>query len=104
LISQDDPNIGYVHLIATNPNRRRHGLGGALYRQFFTDVAGRGVRQVRAVTWPGNRVSVAFHRSVGFQLVDGPGSQRLYGSPAFADYDGEGEDRVIFVRELDFEA
>jgi ribosomal protein S18 acetylase RimI-like enzyme len=102
-ISQDDPEVGYVHMIATNPNRRRSGLGAALYGQFFADVAGRGVREVRAITWPGNRVSVAFHRSVGFQLVDGPGSQRLYGSPAFADYDGEGEDRVVFVRKLGIE-
>jgi hypothetical protein len=54
-----------------------------------------------AITWPGNRVSVAFHRSIGFRLEDGPGTQRLYGSPAYPDYDGDGEDRVVFVRELD---
>ena len=100
-ISQDHPDVGYVHMIATNPNRRRHGLGAALYRQFFADVAARGVREVRAITWPGNRVSVAFHRSMGFQVDDGPGTQRLYGTPAFPDYDGDGEDRVVFVRELE---
>ncbi|HEX5823836.1 MAG TPA: GNAT family N-acetyltransferase, partial [Candidatus Limnocylindrales bacterium] len=100
-ISPDDPEVAYAHMIATDPNRRRHGLGAALYRQFFGDVAGRGVRRVNAITWPGNRVSVAFHRSIGFALVDGPGTQLLYGSPAYADYDGDGEDRVVFVRELD---
>jgi hypothetical protein len=83
-ISPDDPEVGYVKMIATNPNRRR-----------------RGVRQVMAITWPGNRASVAFHRSVGFRLTDGPKTQNLYGSPAFADYDGDGEDRVLFIRELD---
>ena len=99
-ISQDDPQTGYVHMIATDPNRRRHGLGAALYGRFFDDVASRGVRRVKAITWPGNRVSVAFHRSIGFRLEDGPGTQRLYGTPAFPDYDGDGEDRVVFVREL----
>ena len=69
--------------------------------RFFDDVAARGVRRVMAITWPGNRVSVAFHRSIGFRLEDGPGTQRLYGSPAYPDYDGDGEDRVVFVRELD---
>jgi RimJ/RimL family protein N-acetyltransferase len=59
------------------------------------------VRRVMAITWPGNRVSVAFHRSIGFRVVEGPGTQRLYGSPAFPDYDGDGEDRVVFVRELE---
>jgi ribosomal protein S18 acetylase RimI-like enzyme len=100
-ISPDDPDVGYVHMIGTDPNRRRRGLGGQLYQQFFTDVAGRGVRRVAAITWPGNRVSVAFHRSIGFLPVDGPGTQHLYGSPAIPDYDGDGEDRVVLVRELD---
>jgi GNAT superfamily N-acetyltransferase len=99
-ISPDDPEVGYVHMIGTNPNRRRGGLGAALYERFFADIAGRGVRRVVAVTWPGNRVSVAFHRSMGFRPENGPRTQRLYGSPAFPDYDGEGEDRVVLVREL----
>jgi GNAT superfamily N-acetyltransferase len=100
-VSPDDPETGYVHMIATNPNRRRHGLGAELYRRFFDDVARRGVRRVKAITWPGNRVSVGFHRSIGFRVDDGPGTQNLYGSPAYPDYDGDGDDRVVFVRELD---
>ncbi|MEA2544863.1 MAG: hypothetical protein QOI09_136 [Chloroflexota bacterium] len=103
-ISPDDPEVGYVKMIGTNPNRRRHGLGAELYRRFFDDVAGRGVRRVKAITWPGNRASVGFHQSIGFGLVDGPGTQNLFGFPAFADYDGDGEDRIVFVRELDSEA
>jgi len=39
-ISPDDPEVGYVKMIGTNPNRRRHGLGAELYRRFFDDVAG----------------------------------------------------------------
>ena len=100
-VSPDDPDTAYVHMIATNPNRRRHGLGSALYRRFFDDVARRGVRRVKAITWPGNRVSVGFHRSMGFRIVEGPGSQNLYGTPAIPDYDGDGEDRAVFVRELE---
>ena len=60
----------------------------------------RGVRRVRAITWPGNRQSVSFHRSMGFRVDDGPGTQNLYGTPAYADYDGEGDDRVVFTRDL----
>jgi hypothetical protein len=51
---------------------------------------------VQAITWPGNRGSVAFHRSIGFEPVAGPGSQNIYGTAAFADYDYPGEDRVVF--------
>ena len=99
-ISQDDPTVGYVHMIAADPNRRRSGIGRALYERVFTDLSGRGVTRVKAITWPGNRQSVAFHRSVGFRIDDGPGTQNLYGTPAYADYDGEGDDRAVFVRDL----
>ena len=62
---------------------------------------GRTVRtRVTAVTWPGNRISIAFHRSVGFAVDDGPGTQSIYGTPAHVDHDGDGEDRVVFLLDL----
>jgi GNAT superfamily N-acetyltransferase len=100
-ISPDDPSTAYVHLVGTDPNHRRRGLGRVLYERFAVDVEVRGVRRLTAVTWPGNRISVAFHVGIGFEPVRAPGSQNLYGTPAFADYDGEGEDRVVFERRLD---
>jgi ribosomal protein S18 acetylase RimI-like enzyme len=99
-ISQDDPATGYVHMIAADPNHRRGGIGRALYERVFDDLASRGVRRVSAITWPGNRQSVAFHEAIGFRVDDGPGTQNLYGTPAYADYDGDGDDRVVFVRDL----
>ena len=68
-------------MIGTNPNRADAGLGRQLYERFFEDVRARGARRVVAVTWPGNRVSVEFHRAMGFEPADGPGTQRLYGTP-----------------------
>ena len=100
-VSQDHPDTGYVHMIAAEPSRRRRGLGRALYERAFADLAARGARRVCAVTWPGNRTSIAFHRALGFRVDDGPGTQRLYGTPAYADYDGPDEDRVLFSRDLE---
>jgi ribosomal protein S18 acetylase RimI-like enzyme len=99
-ISQDDPATGYVHMVAADPNRRRAGIGRALYQHVFDDLGSRGVRLVKAITWPGNRQSVAFHSSIGFRIDDGPGTQNLYGTPAYPDYDGDGEDRVVFTRDV----
>jgi GNAT superfamily N-acetyltransferase len=99
-ISPDDPTTGYVHMIGADPNLRERGLGRGLYEAFIADVAARGVRRVKAITWPGNRVSVGFHTAIGFQVDAGPDTQRLYGTPAYPAYDGEGEDRVVFVREI----
>jgi ribosomal protein S18 acetylase RimI-like enzyme len=99
-ISPDDPATAYVHMVAADPNMRRQGIGRALYRAFIDDVAARGVRAVRAITWPGNRRSVEFHRALGFAVDDGPGTQRLYGTPAHADYDHPGEDRVVLMLDV----
>jgi ribosomal protein S18 acetylase RimI-like enzyme len=99
-VSPDEPSVGYVHLVGTGPNHRRRGIGRELYRRFIDDVAGRGVREIRAITWPGNRSSVAFHRSIGFEPLAGPGSRNLYGTPAFAAYDYPGDERVVFRLDL----
>ncbi len=99
-ISPDRPDDAYIHMVATSPNHRGAGLGRALYERFFEDVRGRGVRRVTAITWPGNRVSIAFHRAMGFTPADGPGTQNLYGTPAYPDYDAEGDDRAVFSREV----
>lgn len=99
-VSPDHPEQAYIHMVATSPNHRRTGLGRALYERFVADVSSRGVRRVTAITWPGNRVSVGFHRAMGFRPDEGPGTQRLYGTPAYPDYDADGDDRAVFILEL----
>ena len=99
-ISPDHPDQAYIHMVATSPNHRRAGLGRTLYERFFEDARARGVRQVTAITWPGNRISVGFHRALGFTPADGPGTQNLYGTPAYPDYDADREDRVVFTLDL----
>lgn len=98
--SPDHPDVAYCHMIATDPNLRRGRLGGRLYERFFDDARRLGATTVKAITWPGNRTSVAFHRAMGFVPDDGPGTQALYGTPAHPDYDYPGEDRVAFVKRL----
>lgn len=99
-VSPDHPADAYIHMVGTNPNHRKRGLGRALYERFFEDARARGARQVKAVTWPGNQISVRFHTAMGFRPDGGPDTQRLYGTVAYPDYDGEGEDRVHFIRDL----
>jgi predicted GNAT superfamily acetyltransferase len=96
--SPDWPDVAYCRLIATNPNLRNRGLGRALYERFFEDAERAGRHEIRAITWPGNRASIAFHRALEFEVEAGPGSQNLYGTPAQAGYDFDREDRAILVR------
>lgn len=88
-LSAARPDVGYVHFVAVDPDARRSGLGGALYRRFFADAARGGAHTVHAVTSPVNERSIAFHRALGFTV-----------SPVEPDYDGPGHDRVRFTRAL----
>ena len=95
--SQDHPSEAVVHLLGVHPNHRRRGIGRALTGSFLADAAEAGVRTVTALAWPGEPIAIAFFRALGFRPDDGPGSQNLYGTPAFPDYEADGEDRIVFV-------
>jgi ribosomal protein S18 acetylase RimI-like enzyme len=105
--SQDRPGEAVLHLVAVHPSHRRRGIGRALVESFLADVAGTvgrgatGERTVTALAWPGEPIAISFFRSLGFRPDAGPGSQNLYGTPAFADYETRGEDRIVFQRPLD---
>lgn len=80
LINLDHPETTYVHIIAANPNRRRDGIGRELYEHFFEDAAATADGQVTAITWPGNRVSVASHGRIECRAKTAPAARASRGS------------------------
>ena len=89
-LSQTDPEEAYIHFVGVAPEQRGSGIGRKLYERFFSVVAAQGRSLVRCVTSPVNEGSVAFHESLGFSAES-----------VAKDYDGPGEDRVLFVKVLD---
>lgn len=79
---------GYVHLIATRDDARVLGLGRRLYVAFADAADRHGARRLKAITSVANSGSIAFHRSLGFdvKIVD--------------DYDGPGRAVAVFNRDL----
>jgi ribosomal protein S18 acetylase RimI-like enzyme len=98
--SPERPDEAVLHLLGVDPNHRRRGLGRLLVERFAADAAANAAAAIRAVAWPDDPIAVAFFRGVGFEAEAGPGSQRLYGVPAYADFEAAGEDRVVWVRRL----
>jgi ribosomal protein S18 acetylase RimI-like enzyme len=88
-LSQARDDEAYIHFVGVSPEHRGSGLGRLLYERFFEDVRARGRTTVRCVTSPENEGSIAFHRSLGFEVEKSP-----------TDYDGPGEDRVLFDKQL----
>ncbi|UFU00300.1 GNAT family N-acetyltransferase [Radiobacillus kanasensis] len=97
-LSQSQPNEAYIHLIAIDPKNRGNGLASKLYETFFAEVAKLGVRTVRCITSPVNKQSIAYHTRIGFSIEEG--DKEIEGVPVHSNYDGEGVDRVLFVKQL----
>jgi predicted GNAT superfamily acetyltransferase len=97
-ISQARSGEAYIHFVGVDPAERGSGLGRLLYEAFFRAAEARGSVLVRAITSPVNRGSVAFHQRMGFRLE--PGDLEVDGIPVSSGYDGQGGDRVRFIRRL----
>ncbi len=99
-LSPDHPGEARIHLAATAPQLRRRGIARAIHERFVSDVTARGARLVSVLLPPDDRVAVVCYRALGFEPENGPGTQRLWGTPAYPDYDAEGQDRARFVIRL----
>lgn len=97
-ISQTFPEQAYIHFVGVHPKHRSCGLARQLYDQFFYAAKDRGCTEVRSVTSPINKGSIAFHTSMGFRIEQG--DDEVDGVQVKTNYDGRGQSRVRFVREL----
>ena len=80
--------LAYVHLVATRDDARGTGLGRRLYGAFIDAARTQGAVSLKAITSVGNAGSIAFHRSLGFDVR------------VIEDYNGPGQTRVVFTRGL----
>ena len=88
-LSQTGPDDAYIHFVGVAPEQRGSGIGKELYERFFAVAREHGRTVVRCVTSPTNGESIAFHEAMGFAV-----------DRVAQDYDGPGEDRVLFVKQL----
>ena len=88
----------YIHFAGVHPEFRKRGVGCVLYERFFEVIEKEGREVVRCVTSPVNKESVSFHLRMGFTMETGKRS--IEGIPVAENYDGKGEDRVLFYKEL----
>ena len=97
--SQAHKEEAYDHFIGTNPQFRKQKIGGKLYQLFFEMIAREGKEWVNCVTSPANKTSIAFHKRIGFEIVEG-NSRSPENISYFKDYDGEEQDRVLFRKRV----
>lgn len=95
-ISQTSPT-GYVHLIGVRNDYQNKGLGSALYKHFISYAKEKGCNKVKAMTTPTNSLSIAFHKKIGMKLL---GNKNANGMEVISDYSGQGQDRVVFEKDI----
>ena len=95
-LSQTEP-VGYVHTVAVRTSARRRHLAQELFGHFVAFARRHGCKHVKAITTPSNLESIAFHKSLGMQLLGEPNSD---GIPVAPDYAGRGAPRVVFWKAI----
>lgn len=89
LFSQTDCRQAYIHLVGVHHAYRRLGMASRLYRHFFGVCALSDRTTVTAITSVGNQGSLAFHRSMGMEIVGPVGNYR-----------GDGVDMYVMKKEI----
>jgi L-amino acid N-acyltransferase YncA len=88
----------HIHFIGIHPGWREQKIARTLYQEFFGSAKAKGCREVSAVISPINKRSIAFHLKMGFSPKNA--SHKIDDIFVFKDYDGVGEDRVLFEKEI----
>ncbi|MDX8364569.1 GNAT family N-acetyltransferase [Cytobacillus sp. IB215665] len=97
-VSQSQQNEAYIHFVGVHPQYRELGIAKKLYEQFFTTVKQHGCQIVKCITSPVNTNSIAFHQKMGFQIEET--DTLMEGIYVKRNYDGQGNNRVLFYKSL----
>ena len=93
-LSLSSPKEAYIHFAGVRPDLRKKGIAKSLYNTFFQAARHHGRTIVRSCTAPENKLSIMFHRSMGFVLE--PGDAVIDGLPVTRGYLKENEPKVVF--------
>lgn len=96
--SQTDDNLGYIHFAGVHPEYRMDGIGRRLYTAFFDSCIENNISVVKCCTSPINKLSIAFHQRMGFEIELGDCS--VDGVPAKMNFLRKNEPHVLFRKEV----
>nr|WP_156289520.1 GNAT family N-acetyltransferase [Oceanobacillus salinisoli] len=97
-LSQSHTDVAYIHIVGVSPDHRKSQIGKQLYNKFFNVVKKNNRNVVRAVTSPVNKISIAYHTKMGFNIENG--DKEVDGVSVHSNYDGPNQDRVLFVKKV----
>lgn len=96
--SQTFEKVAYIHFVGVHPHYRNQKIGRSLYERFINVVKKSGREFVKCITSPINKNSIKFHTKMDFSIEKG--DRTVDGVSFFTNYDGENQDRVLFVKRI----
>ncbi|MFD1412430.1 GNAT family N-acetyltransferase [Oceanobacillus jeddahense] len=98
-LSQDKSDEAYIHFVGVHPDYRKKNIGKILYDNFLNKVKMADRKVIRCITSPVNKTSIAFHQKMGFVIEQG--DKTVDGVAVKSNYDGVGNDRVLFKKKIE---
>jgi len=98
-MSQSEERVGYIHFAGVHPQFRKFGIGRRLFEKFYAACKANDRSIVKSRTSPVNKLSINFHRKMGFEIEAGNGI--IDDVPVTLDYLGKGNPMVLFKKILD---
>ena len=97
-LSQTDETLGYIQFAGVHPKYRKGGVGRRLCKKFIDLCEAKGRSGVKCCTSPVNKLSIAFHQHMGFEIE--PGDVSVDGVPVSTNFLGKNEPLVLFKKEV----
>lgn len=98
-MSQSEERVGYIHFAGVHPQFRKFGIGRRLFEKFYAACKANDRSILKSCTSPVNKLSINFHRKMGFEIEAGNGI--IDDVPVTLDYLGKGNPMVLFKKILD---
>jgi len=100
-LSQDNPEEAYIHLLCVHPNFRRNSIASNLLEKFINGVKKKKIRRISLITKPINKRAISFYEKHGFKNYKRAGTYKIGDINVFKDYNGKGEDMVLFEKSVE---
>jgi len=99
-ISQIDGTVAYIHNVCVVPGMRRRQVATGLYNGFFETVEATGCNRIFLIVSPRNKISLDFHRALGFEISEEGEGIEIEGVRAVRDYNGPEKHMVVMCRQI----
>jgi ribosomal protein S18 acetylase RimI-like enzyme len=101
LASKCDPKkVAYIHNICIDPDLRRKKIGSRLYQEFFKKMEEKEYQKIFLIINPMNKLSINYHKSLGFDISNFGEEIFIEGVRASKDYNGPGKHMVVMCKLL----